>query len=125
MDRLDKYKKYKLNGAGTVISILDTAVYNDCPLLDFVQIEARHDLSSVSTKLHGSICSLVAAGPPSVNPQAPRGVAPGAKVLVCRVADGNDGEACCTNEAVLFALEDIRNRMLAHPPLIVDVVSIS
>ena len=79
----------------------------------------------MSTKLHGSICSLVAAGPPSVDPQAPRGVAPGAKVLVCRVADGNDGEACCTNEAVLFALEDIRNKMSAHPPLKVDVVFIS
>ena len=49
LDRLDKYKKYRLNGAGTVIAILDTAVYNHCPLLDFVQIEARHDLSSVST----------------------------------------------------------------------------
>ena len=123
--RLDRLDKYKLDGTGNVIAILDTAVYDNCPLLKFVQIEARHDLSSVSTKLHGSACAIVAAGSPSVNPRAPRGVAPGAKVLVYRVADGNDREACCTNEAVLFALEDIRNKMSAHPPLKVDVVSIS
>ena len=123
--RLDRLDKYRLNGAGTVIAILDTAVDGDCPLLDLVQIEARHDLSSVSTTFHGSLCALVAAGSPSVDHQLPRGVAPGAKVLVYRVADGNDREACCTNEAVLFALEDIRNKMLARPPLKVDVVSIS
>ena len=67
---------------------------------------------------HGTACSSIVIGAPSSKSLA-RGVAPGANLIVCRVAEGND----YYNEAILEALQDIQNAVEKGGQ--VDVISMS
>ena len=114
----------KLDGSGTVIAILDTAIDSSCftTKQKFSHIELYDFLKNapVSSRDHGTICSAVAVGSPYITPSGlviPRGVAPGAKLVVYRIADKGNGD---TN-AILNALEDIKQK----GSMKVDVVSIS
>ncbi len=142
--RLDKLDTHDLDGAGTVMAILDTAAHPNSPIRYLEQIEARKDLPpltcmfrtlprsfdlldvpSVRCVHHGSICALVAAGSSDMDSRVPRGVAPAAKILIYRISDGNsEDNAYSINKAVLFALQDIQKKLRANDSK-VDVVSIS
>ena len=113
-----------MDGSGTVIAILDTAIDNSCftTKQKFSHIQFYDFLNNVpvSSKDHGTICSAVAVGSPYVTPSGvsiPRGVAPGAHLVVYRIAD----EGNCYTNIILNALEDIKQNMSNG----VDVVSIS
>ena len=114
----------KLDGSGTVIAILDTTIDNSyfTTTQKFLHIELYDFLKNVpvSSRNHGTICSAVAVGSPYVTSSGvsiPRGVAPGAHLVVYRIADKGNGD---TN-AILNALEDIKLK----GSMKVDVVSIS
>ena len=117
----------QLDGLGTVIAILDTAINSSIftTKRKFSHINFHDFLNNVpvSSRDHGTICSAVAVGSAYVTPlgvSIPRGVAPGAKLVVYRIADKGNGD---TN-AILNALEDIKQKALMGS-MKVDVVSIS
>ena len=123
LDGTGRLREQKLNGTGTVIVILDTAVDLCCPAFLHKNIPVIDCLphEPVASTVHGSICAAVAAGflyniPSTV---VPSGVAPGAQLIVYRIAEG--GQSC--NEAVLKALNDIKVRIESGTQI--DVVSIS
>ena len=104
----------KLDGTGTVIVILDTAIDESIMGTEIEVIDYLPDLPRRSMG-HGTVCSAVAVGSPILH-DFPSGVAPGAKLIVCRIAEG--GVSC--NVAILKALQDIKERGVQ-----VDIVSIS
>ncbi len=113
-----------LDGRGTVIAILDSAIDRQYPALQ-QQAILTIDLISAPVNLteHGTLCAAVAIGS-SVDERhhgisLPEGVAPGAACIVYRVAD----DRCCP-ETILRALEDIEDKIENHGTQI-DVVSIS
>ena len=122
-----------MDGTGTVIAILDTAinpeyftekkiVYKaaDFACSDIIVIDCLPDVPVASTE-HGTICSAVAVGIQCETESGviPRGVAPNAKLIVYRIADQ---KGCYTN-AILKALQDIQNAF--ENGIKVDVVSLS
>ena len=117
----------KLDGSGTVIAILDTAIDNSCftTKQKFSHIQFHDFLKNVpvSSRDDGTICSAVAVGSPYVTSSGvsiPRGVAPGAHLVVYRIAN----KGSCDTNAILSALEDIKQNVLTGG-IKVDVVSIS
>ena len=116
-----------MDGLGTVIAILDTAIDTSCftTKQKFSHINVHDFLNNVpvSSRDHGTICSAVAVGSAYVTSSGlviPRGVAPGAELVVYRIADKGNGD---TN-AILNVLEDIKQKALMGS-MKVDVVSIS
>ena len=135
LKRLDSIclNNIKLNGTGTLIAILDTTIdrscftgkkitdeFSDFANSDILVIDCLPNLRDASTA-HGTICSAVAVGLECEIPSGviPRGVAPGAKLVVYRIAN----EKSCYNNAVLNALEGIQNAV--ENGIKFDVVSIS
>lgn len=123
---LERLDKYEFDGTGTAIAILDTAIHHACPIKVRAQINCiSQDNRNFSTPSvnHGTICAAIAAGSHNFdrieNIVIPRGVAPGAKVDIYRIADDH---TFCTNDSVLTALNQIIERMSTCR---VDVVSIS
>ena len=110
----------KLDGTGTVIVILDTAVNEE---IMGTEIQVINCLPGKPKGVmdHGTICSAVAVGSPLLN-DFPTGVAPGAKLIVYHIAEGGIA-AIASNDAILEALQDIQNRVQNGAQ--VDVVSIS
>ena len=107
----------KLNGTGTVIVILDTAVHEEIMGTEIKVIDCLPDKPKRAMD-HGTICSAVAVGSPLLN-NIPTGVAPGAKLIVYRITEGG----ISNNDAILKALQDIQNGVQNGAQ--VDVVSIS
>ena len=129
---LKRLRQHGLNGAGTVIAILDTAISNEYCLLyqkntGRVIDQVSNYLPEIKTPVvrteHGTVCASVAGGPPfTYNNElsVPCGVAPEAQLIVYRVAEGDT----FYNAAVFGALNDIKTKMdngLQH----FDVVSMS
>ena len=105
---LERLRKQGLDGTGTVIVILDTAIDLSCPA--FLQknirvIDCLPHCPIASTE-HGSVCAAVAVGSSynTLSTNVPSGVAPGAQLIVYRVAEGGYSY----NNAVLRALDDIK-----------------
>ena len=118
--KLERLRKRGLDGTGTVIVILDTAIDLSCPAFhqkDIPFLDYLEHCPIASTE-HGTVCAAVAVGSPST--EVPSGVAPCAQLIVCRVAEG--GYSC--NEAVLRVLDDMIKAMTDNGTQI-DVVSIS
>ena len=108
-----------MNGTGTVIAVLDTTIDQHFPSFtgkDISVIDYLPGVPVVST-VHGTICSAVAVG--LQDDTTPRGVAPCAKLIVYRIAEG---EIASIN-AIINALDDIRNKLARGEQI--DVVSIS
>lgn len=112
-----------LDGTGTTIAILDTAIDPSYPSFTGKEILVINCLPHilVTSNVHGTICSAVAVGSQCVTPLGviPRGVAPGAGLIVYRVAEGD----CWYNVAILEALDDIYNKVKGG--MQIDVVSMS
>ena len=142
--KLERLRKRNLDGTGTVIVILDTAV--DCNCLAFGQknilyvdcptaVEFFHPAflqrnipvvnclpyMPVTSTEHGNVCAAVAVGSSYNTPSGdvPSGVAPGAQLIVYRIAEGGYSY----NEAVLRALDDLKVKIESGTQI--DVVSIS
>ena len=105
----------ELNGSGTTIAILDTAIDNSCftTKQKFSHIQFHDFLNNipVSSRDHGTICSAVAVGSPYVTPSGvsiPRGVAPGAELVIYRIADKGN----CDINTILKALQHIKQNAL-------------
>ena len=115
---LKRLHNIKLDGTGTVIVILDTAVD-----LDYIgkQIDCFDFLPDIQLKScdHGTFCSSIAVGAP-LSTNLPRGVAPGANLIVYRIAEGSH----YSTEAILTALEDLQNKV-EEGTAQVDVISMS
>ena len=108
-----------LDGTGTIIAILDTAIYQDFPSFTGKEISCINFLPDVpvASTVHGTICSAVAVGLQSDT--TPRGVAPCAQLIVYRIAEG----CYASIVAILAALQDIQNKL--ERGIQIDVVSIS
>ena len=110
----------KLDGSGTVIAILDTAIDDTCftteQKLSYIKFMDCLKKTPVSSRDHGTICSAVAVGSSCV-----RGVAPGAALVVYRIADKGIYDV----DATLEALRHIKENALMKGGIKVDVVSIS
>ena len=123
--KLDRLRNLGINGDGTVIAILDTAVDLNCLALsqkgNNILIIDCLEGKSCASKVHGTICSAVAAGLSYDTPSGvfPGGVAPGAQLIVYRIAEGG----YCYNQAILKALRDVKERIESGCQI--DVVSIS
>ena len=141
LKRLDSLKmlyNINLDGTGTVIVILDTAVYQHYMKQEIQVFDTLSRLSTVSLNHdtdyspipifncpndkpvnfeHGTVCSVIAVGSP---PLLLRGVAPGATLIVYRVAEGNN----FYDKAILESLKDIQYKM-KNNGMQVDVISIS
>ena len=122
--KLERLKKHGLDGSGTVIVILDTAIDFSCPaflhksILDFDYLPQVPKASNE----HGSVCAAIAVGSSYCTTSSitvPDGVAPGAQLIVYRIAEGD----YCYNEAVVAALDDIKLKVESGTQI--DVVSIS
>ena len=112
-----------LDGRGTVIAILDSAVHHQYPTLQGKCIPTfDHIHSPVVFTEHGTLCTVVAIGSCAEIDGTfhPEGVAPQANCIVYRVAE-ND---LCDSRAILNALDDIEKK-IQHENIPVDVVSIS
>ena len=107
----------KLDGTGTVIVILDTAVYEEIMGTEIQVINCLPGKPKGAMD-HGTICSAVAVGSPLLK-DFPTGIAPGAKLIVYHIAEGG----IASNDAILKALQDIQNGVQNGAQ--VDVVSIS
>lgn len=122
---LEKLKNQGLDGTGTVMVILDTAIDLNCPAYRHKNIPVIDCLPQlpITSIDHGSVCASVAVGLscPSTptTPAFASGVAPGAKLIIYRIAEGG----FCYNEAILTALGDIKKKIESGTA--VDVVSIS
>ena len=143
---LKRLECINLKGTGTVIAILDTtinqsfpsftekkilpvAINESFPSLTGEEILVIDCLPSISwpvasdlhATMHGTICSAIAVGSKcdTTSGVIPRGVAPGARLIVYRIAEGEHFPF----EAILSALDDIWNRLQSN--IQIDVVSIS
>ena len=123
--KLERLRERNLDGTGTVIVILDTAVDLRCPAflhknIPVTVIDCLRPLPLASV-VHGSVCAAVAAGSSYNTPSGvvPSGVAPGAQLIVYRIAEDEQSN----NKAVLTALDDIK--MKIESGIQIDVVSIS
>ena len=108
-----------------MIVILDTAVDLCCPAFihktpPVTVFDCLQHLQPPST-MHGSVCAAVAVGSQYSTPSAlvPSGVAPGARLIVYRIAESEHSY----NEAVLRALDDLKVKIESGTQI--DVVSIS
>jgi len=120
--KLKRLDKLNLDGNGTVIAILDTAInenffqkkYTFKDFLPFTPI-------NVDACAHGTICSAVAVGVPCTiqSKVIPRGVAPGGELIVYRIAE----EENSSNDALLAALRYAQNEIRSGKQI--DVISIS
>ena len=140
---LKRLDNVKLNGSETVIVILDTTIDSSFPSFmnkEIVGIKIGKSFPTftgreifvidclphnipVTSNIHGTICSAVAVGSsPDMTTAGVihRGVAPDARLIVYRIAEGE----CCYSEAILNALQDIQSKV-ENDILQVDVVSIS
>ena len=108
-----------MNGTGTVIAVLDTTIDQHFPSFTGKEISVIDCLPGVPvvSTMHGTICSAVAVGLQSDT--TPRGVAPCAKLIVYRIAEGENSSI----NAIMNALDDIRNKVARGEQI--DVVSIS
>lgn len=109
-----------LNGSGTAIAILDTAVNEQDPSLNHKVTYYKDCFQGpvIKTK-HGTVCASIAVG-------AHDGVAPHAKLYVYRIAEYSSriaGTANCLNLAVIAALDDIMEKKKCDVQI--DVVSMS
>ena len=144
--KLERLRKRGLDGTGTVIVILDTAVDLCCPAFlhkSIIEVNCppavdvfhpaflqrnilvvnclQNKQSASDSTEHGSVSAAVAAGS-SYKTQStvvPSGVAPGSQLIVYRVADSERPY----NEAVLKALDDLKVKV--EGGIQIDVVSIS
>ena len=123
--KLERLRERNLDGTGTVIVILDTAVDLRCPAFlhknpPVTVFDCLQHLQPPST-MHGSVCAAVAVGSSYNTPSAvvPSGVAPGARLIVYRIAESEHSY----NEAVLRALDDLKVKIESGTQI--DVVSIS
>ena len=141
---LERLRTRKLDGTGTVIVILDTAVdcnclafsqknilYVDCPpahnIFDPAFLQRNIPVVNclqhmpVASTVHGNVCSAVAVGSSWNIPSTvvPSGVAPGAQLIVYRIAEGEYSY----NDAVLRALHDMKVKIESGSQI--DVISIS
>ena len=121
---LEILKNRGLNGTGTVIAILDTTIDLTHPAFQQQNIRIIDKLPGlpVTSIEHGSICASVAVGASyqtSPTTTVPSGVAPGAQLIMYRVAEGMH----CYDEAILAALDDMREKIVSGTQI--DVVSIS
>ena len=121
--KLERLRKQNLDGSGTVIAILDTAIDCSCPAFLHKNISVIDCLphEAVVSNEHGNVCAAVAVGSSYNTPSGdvPSGVAPGAQLIVYRIAE--DGYSY--NEAVLTALNNIQVNI--ESGIQIDVVSIS
>ena len=130
-----------LNGTGTVVAILDTAIFQNFPSFtgkkilnitinesfpsftgeEILVIDCLPHVPATSNE-HGTLCSAIAVGSQcdTISGVVPRGVAPGARLIVYRIAEGDN---YFPTEAILGALDDILNRL--NSGIQIDVVSIS
>ena len=130
-----------LNGTGTVVAILDTAIYQNFPSFtgkkilnitinesfpsftgeEILVIDCLPHVPAASNE-HGTLCSAIAVGSQcdTISGVVPRGVAPDARLIVYRIAEGDNYFPI---EATLGALDDIQNRIKSS--IQIDVVSIS
>ena len=108
-----------LDGTGTLIAILDTAIDQEFPSFTGKEISIIDCLPDVpvASCVHGTICSAVAVG--LQNNSTPRGVAPCAQLIVYRIAEGENASI----KAIIDALDDIQNKL--ENGTRIDVVSIS
>ena len=112
-----------LDGRGTVIAILDSAVDLQYPTLQGKCISPVDCISwPVKFTEHGTLCTVVAIGSCVEIDEIslPEGVAPEANCIAYRVAENN----LCDSRAILNALDDIEKK-IKHENIPVDVVSIS
>ena len=108
-----------MNGTGTVLAILDTAIDQEFPSFtgkEIAVIDFLPDVPVVSC-VHGTVCSAVAVG--LENDTTPRGIAPCAQLIVYRIAEGENAFI----KAIIDALDDIQNKF--ENGIKIDVVSIS
>lgn len=139
--KLNRLDYIKLNGSETVIVILDTTINQSFPsFMEKKIVEIKIDESfptftgkeilvidclphiPATSNVHGTICSAVAVGSSDMTTAGivHRGVAPCARLIVYRIAEGE----CCYSEAILNALQDIQSKVESGI-LQIDVVSIS
>ena len=141
---LKRLESMNLDGTGTVIAILDTTIDQTFPcftkkkILHVANNESFPSLteeeilvidclpgvpvaSDLHATMHGTICSAIAVGSQcdTTSGVIPRGVAPGAQLIVYRIAEGKH----IPFEAIERALDDIWNRLQSN--IRIDVVSIS
>ena len=112
-----------LDGTGTVIAILDSAVDLQYPTLQGKYIPTVDCIRSpVVFTEHGTLCTVVAIGTGVEKDGVflPEGVAPQANCIAYRVAENN----LCDSKAILDALDDIEKK-IKNENIQVDVVSIS
>ena len=90
-------------------------------IIDCLPSVSWPDASDLHATMHGTICSAIAVGSQcdTTSGVIPRGVAPGAQLIVYRIAEGEHFPF----EAILRALDDIWNRLQSN--IQIDVVSIS
>ena len=117
----------KLDGSGTTIAILDTAIDDSYFItkqkLSYIKIMDCLNTHLVSSRDRGTICSAVAVGSSCETLSGvhiPRGVAPGAGLVVYRIADKGN----CDINAILKALQHIKQNALIGG-IKVDVVLMS
>lgn len=84
------WQKYKIDGTGVIVGVLDTGINPDHPalrgkILAFKDFTNEKSAKPIDTRGHGSHVSGTIAGGNGL------GVAPGAKLLVARVFDSNGG----------------------------------
>ena len=127
---LKRLDSINLNGTGTIIAILDTAINQNLPSFfgaidqnsptfigkEILVINCLPGVPIGSIR-HGTICSAVAVGLQSDT--TPRGVAPCAQLIVYRIAEGD----YVSIDATLGALDDIQRKL--ESGVKIDVVSIS
>ena len=121
---LELLRNQGLDGRGTVIAILDTTIDLNCPAFlqeNIVMIDKLPGVPIASME-HGCICAAVAVGSSyylSPTTIFPSGVAPGAQLIMYRIAEGKS----CSDVAVLAALDDMRKKIASG--IQIDVTSIS
>ena len=103
-----------------MIAILDTAIDLNCPafLREKIRIVDKLPGVPVTSVKHGNICAAVAVGS-SNQATFPIGVAPGAELIMYRIAEGKS----CSDDAILAALDDMKEKIESGTRI--DVASIS
>ena len=137
---LQRLHERGVDGTGTTIAVLDSGVNYTSPAFkdkilavrNFVK-DAVDDIDcAIDSDGHGSLCAGIAAGssfycpinqgdPHSPCLEIPPGVAPGAKLIICKVVSTTSGDV--DNEAFLGALKWLKE--LHGSGTKIDVVSIS
>ena len=136
---LEKLHRSGTDGEGITIAVIDSGInylhpaFKEKILLvrNFVPEKLNNFDSIVDSDGHGSLCAGIAAGAPfcprdgessdSDSIFIPSGVAPKAKLIICKVVDAGRGEA--DNKAIVAALQWLKT--LATTGTNIDVVSIS